>query len=849
VPAWHSEAAKPFPQGYALYLVTCSVICQQVDGGIAHQTSIILIVGSSARRFDDAWKRRKHILSPAFKSAGVRPLEGGTQNYSPKELSSMKYSTNAIRRVSILALALIGLLQASSDPAAVWRGRVSAAWDGAAARLNQGKLFPRKPRGADQKTSARGNENYSRLPIRFEANDGQTDAKVKFLSRGGGYGLFLTQSEAVLTLRKEDASGGPGAQSTVRMKLIGADPAPQMEGLDELPGRSNYIIGKDESRWRRNVVSFAKVRYRSVYPGIDLIYYGNQRQLEYDFVVAPNADPNLIRLSFDGADQIQIDAQGELVLKTASGEVRQRKPVAYQEVDGGRREIASRYALKGKQEVVFELGEYDRARPLVIDPVMAYSTFLGGSDNEYALSIAVDAAGNTYVSGLTFSLDFPTANPLQPNPGGTGDVFVVKLNPEGSALVYSTYLGGSNYDEGDSIVVDEDGNAYVTGWTKSSDFPTKNPLQPDPAGGPFFDDLFVTKLNADGAALVYSTYLGGSFQDVGLDLAIDNERNVYIAGFTNSSDFPTVNPLQPTFAGFSDVFVAKLKADGSALVYSTYLGGRGTDLVAAIAVDGSGCLYLTGETSSNDFPMANPLKPSHPVGDNDVFVTKISADGAALAYSTYLGGDAFEGGGDIVVDAFGVAYVTGFTSSTNFPTVNPLQPILSGPSDAFLTKFDQTGSALLYSTYLGGTGGDRGNGIALDSQNKVYVTGETVSNDFPTVDAAQPIPDNLDPHNGFVAKLKADGSGLIYSSYLGGKGQDGGGQISVDARGNAHVLGFTVSDDFPATPQAIQRQFGGGDWDGFITKISATRRHHHDHDENHEGANDSKDSHSQNESH
>jgi hypothetical protein len=431
-------------------------------------------------------------------------------------------------------------------PAAIHRERVSAARAHTAPRLDHERSVSRTPQPeVDRKTKARVSEAYGRLPIRFEANAGQTDAKVKFLSRGGGYSLFLTQSESVLTLRRVRPRDGADAQSIVRMKLIGADPAPQMEGLDRLPGRSNYIIGRDASRRLRNIESFAKVRYRSVYPGIDLIYYGDRRQIEYDFVVAPDADPNMIRLGFDGADQIQIDAQGDLVLKTANGEVRQRKPVAYQEVDGSRREIASRYALKGKQEVGFELGEYDRTRPLVIDPVMAYSTYLGGSDGELASSIAVDAAGNTYVTGLTFSLDFPTSNPLQPNPGGNngeGDVFVAKLNPEGSALVYSTYLGGSSYDDPSGIAVDEDGNAYLTGRTESLDFPTKNPLQPDLAGGLFDDDIFVTKLNADGSALIYSTYLGGATgQDLGLDLAIDNERNIYVAGITASRDFPTVN--------------------------------------------------------------------------------------------------------------------------------------------------------------------------------------------------------------------------------------------------------------------------------------------------------------------
>ncbi len=761
----------------------------------------------------------------------------------------MTCSTNVIRRVSIFALALIGLLQAPSGPVSVRRGRVLAARAHGGLRFNRERSFSRMhPRDVDQKTEARGSEAYGRLPIRFEANDGQIDSKVKFLSRGGGYGLFLTQSETVLTLRRESSSSVADAQSTVRMKLIGADPAPQMEGLDRLPGRSNYIIGRDASRWRRNVESFAKVRYRSVYTGIDLTYYGNQRQIEYDFVVAPGADPNMIRLGFVGLDQANIGAQGDLVLKTANGEIRQRKPVAYQEVDGVRREVASGYALKDKREVGFELGEYDHTRPLVIDPVMAYSTYLGGgSDANYPGNIAVDAAGNAYVTGLTYSVDFPTSNPLQPNPAGNGDVFVAKLNPEGS-LVYSTYLGGSGYDEGLGIAVDEDGNAYLTGRTQSTDFPVNNAMQPELAGRHDFpgDDLFVTKLNADGSALVYSTYLGGTGQDIGWDLAIDNERNVYVAGTAFSNDFPTVNPLQATPATF---FAAKLKADGSALVYSTYFGGRDFGELSGVAVDGFGCLYLTGLTSSRDFPMANPLKSTLADGDIDAFVTKINADGSAFVYSTYLGGVGQDWANDITVDAFGNAYVTGITHSPDFPKVNPLQPVLSGASDAFVTKFNPTGSALLYSTYLGGTSDDEGEGIAIDSRSNIYVSGLTFSSDFPTLDAAQPIPDGSPdtPDNGFCAKLKADGSALVYSTYLGGKGIDEGTLIAVDVRGSAYVFGFTDSDDLPTTPGAIRREPRSPNEhhsEAFITKISAQRRHHQDRDKDCEADNDGEGRHS-----
>jgi hypothetical protein len=761
----------------------------------------------------------------------------------------MKYSTNAIRGVIVLAMILIGLLQAPSGPASP-RGQVLAARAHSRRPFNRERSFSRRPpRGVDQKSEA-----YGRLPIRFEANDGQTDSKVKFLSRGVGYGLFLTQSEAVLSLQKESSRGDNGAQSTVRMKLIGADPASQMEGLDMLPGRSNYILGSDAKRWRRNVMSFAKVRYRSVYPGIDLIYYGNQRQLEYDFVVAPGADPNMIRLGFTGVDQVNIAAQGDLVLKTAGAEISQRKPVAYQEVNGNRREIASRYTMKGSQEVGFDLGEYDRSQPLVIDPVIAYSTYLGGSGADIAGSIAVDAAGNTYVTGLTWSLDFPTSNPVQPAPGGNsdmGDVFVAKLNAEGSALVYSTYLGGLGFDYGQDIAVDGDGNAYVTGTTQSPDFPTQNPLQPGLAGGRVID-LFVTKLNADGSALAYSTYLGGTDAEFDATLTIDNERNVYVAGDTYSRDFPTVNPLKATISGINDIFVARIKADGSALDYSTYLGGGSFEFQSGIAVDGAGCIYLTGNTSSKDFPTANPFKATLADGDTDAFLTKIGADGASLVYSTYLGGSDYDDPGNIILDALGDVYLVGLTYSPDFPMVNPLQSALSGEADAFVTKFNKDGSALLYSTYLGGDKEDWGYDIALDSRNNIYISGYTLSDDFPTLDAAQPRPDTNpnDPNNigdGFVSKLKADGSRLIYSTYIGGGAFEEGPVMAVDAQGAAYLFRYTNSDDYPITPGAAQPESSPPNQarsECFITKIAGDRRHHPSQDKDCEGADDGEGRHS-----
>ncbi len=738
----------------------------------------------------------------------------------------MQLSGNSVRRIITLTLIMIGLFHLPAGPAFAWRRSGAPDRFSVAPTVNTEKYSFRTPlSGADQQSRARTTEAYGNLPMRFEANAGQTDARVKFFSRGNGYNLFLTPTEAVLALRSERAVSCADLRSVVRMKLTGANSAPHIEGVDALPGKSNYFIGNDPSRWRRNVTNYAQVRYSSVYPGIDLIYYGNQQQLEYDFVVSPGADPNAITLTFDGADRMEVDGQGDLILHIEGGELRQRKPVTYQEMNGRRREILSRYVLRGGQHVGFEVAAYDTAQSLVIDPVLGYSTYLGGTASDVAQGVAVDAAGNAYVSGLTFSPDFPTADPLQPAPGGglASDVFVTKLNANGSALVYSTYLGGNGSEEGLDIEVDREGNAYLTGYTASGDFPTMNPLQPALSGAV---DVFVTKLNPVGSALIYSTYLGGSSIERGLGLAIDRQGNVYLTGSTLSIDFPTMNPLQPARANSQDAFVTKLNSAGSALVYSTYLGGSDADLGSDIAVDRSGNIYLVGGTFSMDFPTADPLQPrladSEFIRGGDAFVTKLDVSGTAFIYSTYFGGNGADIGNGLALDARGNVYVTGTTSSTNFPTMNPWQPSLAGGNDAFVAKIDQSGTKIHYSTYLGGSLLDGGTGIAVDARGNAYVIGSTNSNDFPTLNPVQPAP--VTPSlNAFVSKLKDDGYGFVYSTHLGGSASEFGQGIALDIRGNAYVVGSTSSADFPTTPEAFQKELRGVSDDAFITKVGNLR--------------------------
>ncbi|MGB2635949.1 MAG: SBBP repeat-containing protein [Candidatus Acidiferrum sp.] len=547
------------------------------------------------------------------------------------------------------------------------------------------------------------------------------------------------------------------------MKLVGSDPHATVSGVDELSSKSNFFIGSDPKKWQTNLTNYAKVKYVGVYPGVDLIYYGNQDKLEYDFVVAPGADLRRIQFDLRGTKRIHLDKHGDLVLKMETGEdeIRWLRPVVYQKKNGTKQLVAAHYAITDGNRVGFEVAEYDASRTLYIDPVI-YSTYLGGTGGDDSYAIAVDSSGNAYVTGETGSTDFPTTSGAFQtvcSDCSTGSAFVTKLNPTGSALVYSTYLGGSGGgsgnpgDSGSGIAVDSSGNAYVTGETASSNFPTTpGAFQTVCNGGSGcaqYVDGFVTKLNPTGSALVYSTYLGGNSYDVAQGIAVDSSGNAYITGFTQSTDFPTKNAVQPQYGGDLNAFVTKLNPTGSALVYSTYLGGSGggsgQDYGYGIAVDSSGNAYVTGSTGSSNFPTTpgafqtacNGCPTSH------AFVTKYNLTGSALVYSTYLGGSTSDGAGGIAVDSSGNAYVTGFTSSTDFPTTpGAFQTVCNGGSgcaqygDAFVTEFNPEGSALVYSTYLGGSNYEQNPGIAVDSSGNAYVTGTTGSTDFPTTPGA-----------------------------------------------------------------------------------------------------------------
>jgi hypothetical protein len=746
---------------------------------------------------------------------------------------------------------------------------------------------------------AKASVRRAALPLGFEANRGQTDTRVKFLAHGEGYGLFLTQDGMVMELRssavrlKRPASaakstmGRPASNPTViHMKLLGAAPNAVIAGDRELPGKANYFIGNDPAKWRTNISTYANVRYQNVYPDIDLVYYGNQGgQLEYDFVVAPGADPGAISMELESnansgptgsAVPLRISAEGDLILPALNGGVRLHKPLVYQEADAGPQAIVpggaggllswtaralpgmlhgrneatpiagsphpskSRtilnggFTLEAGNRVRFTIPPYDHTRPLVIDPVLVYSTLQFGG---YA--IAVDSAGSAYLTGDTNFATYPiTSGAFQtsthcdtdPDPSGCFHAFITKLAPDGSTPVYSTYLGGGNYEAGLGIAVDSSGNAYLAGNTGSLDFPLVNPFQSVNKAAKAHSGeatMFLAKLNPTGSALIYSTYVGGSYQDTPGGIAIDASGNAYVTGWTFSADFPTAQPFQATchgcVGGGADAFVTKLSATGSALVYSTFLSGSSGSTGKSIAVDASGNAYVAGGAGSVDFPTVNPMQTT-----GGLFISKFNPTGSALVYSTLFGGSGTDNVAGIAVDSTGSAVLAGTTYSTDFPTANALQPNLQGNGDVFVLKLNPAGSALIYSTHLGGSTNDQwmvtvgtlGGSLALDPQGNTYVAGQTDAVDFPIVNAIQPTCPACEAGSaeGFVTELNPNGSALVYSTYLGGAMGSFAQAIAVDATGNAYLTGDGASDFPGAAPLPPQPNGGAGT---FVAKIAS----------------------------
>jgi hypothetical protein len=721
------------------------------------------------------------------------------------------------------------------------------------------RVAPAPPQAAalSAAQSTRVRASLGTLPLAFEMNQGQTDPQVKYMARGNGYTVFLTANDTVFALQSSSqpantragrnhglAAVGKDKQkvnqqdqtAAIHMHLVGGNPQAEIAAGSELPGRSNYFIGSDPSQWHADVPHYARISYREAYPGVNLAFYGVQKQLEFDFIVAPGASPAPIRLGVSGASRIATDNAGNLILASSAGDVQLHKPVAYQQKGGTRQPVDARFVVQPNHQVSFALGNYDRSRELVIDPSVSYATYLGGTAEDDGYGIAIDSTGNAYVTGQTKSTNFPGTTS-----GYVGgfDVFVTKLSSDGTMIEYSTYVGGPGDDSGNAIAVDASGNVFVAGGTTSSTgFPTTVGAKQTVFGGGSVD-AFVFELASTGGKLTYCTYLGGNADDVanGIALAGDGSGDVFVVGSTGSTNFPAPLPaIQSTLISTSDGFVTLVNSSGTAWLYSTYLGGSTGDFASAVAVDSSNNAYVTGATQNPTFPTTTgALQTTCGTGSGcnggltDAFVSVIKADRSGLLYSTFLGGSSADQGLGIAVDSAGDAYVTGLTQSSDFPVKNPAQLAYKGVQDAFVAALNPTGTALLYSTYLGGTQNDGGAAIAVDGSKNVYVTGQTGSSDFPTVSPTQSALKG--GNDAFVTELSSTGA-IVFSTYLGGTLNEDSttvgpsfspvGAIAVDSAGaHFYVTGNTGSTDFPATAGVKQTATGGG-VDAFVAKYNQT---------------------------
>lgn len=710
---------------------------------------------------------------------------------------------------------------------------------------------------------------WSRLPVTFVENRGQTDSQVRYFARGSHYAFFFTPREVVLSLvdtrqTVEPTRGAheavssryrPGLVAPVRLasttseeqtyqqtvlglQFLGSNPRVTVSGSERAPGNINYIHGADASQWQTDVPTYREVVYHELWPGIELRVREHGGALKYEFHVRPGAKVEEIRLAYQGADRLSLDRAGNLMIDTALGTIRDSAPTSFQEIDGDRVPIESSYALDSRTTsgYGFKVGRYKADQELVIDPGIEYSTYLGGSGDDVPSGVAVDAAGNAYVVGYTQSPDFPVTAGAFRRTGSLNnslDAFVAKINPSGTAFVYATFLGGSNFDWGRAIAIDAAGNAYIAGQTQSADFPvTGKAFQKSlahlncPRCGIDVYDAFVAKLNATGSSLLYSTFLGGATGiDDALAIAIDASGNAYVAGETSSTDFPTTSgAFRRTISGGDDAYVAKLNPSGSALAYSTYIGGTLTDSPARIALDTANNAIVFGQTSSPDFPTTPGAFATVANGQFDSFLLKLNASGSNLVSSALLGGSAQDSAGGLAIDQAGDIYVSGTTSSTDFPTTpGTFQPICTG-SDAYVAKLTPDISTLLHSTCISKTGAK---GIAVSPTGNVWITGQSSGGFTATPDAFQQFP-AVGPagllSNAVIAELNDTGSAVLYGTYIGGTRGDFGRDLALDSAGNVYVVGRTASPDFPTTPNAVDRVFRGDPtvfWgDGFVAKLA-----------------------------
>jgi hypothetical protein len=667
----------------------------------------------------------------------------------------------------------------------------------------------------------------------FTENQGQFPGEVIFQTRVPGATVYLC-SDKVVSVFTQDIGSQDGDRSlypyetmrepqaqqmfSLTAEFKDANPNTTIAGEERLPYCNNYFIGNDPTQWHDNVPNYQRVAYHDIYPGIDLIYHGDAIGLKYDFIIHPGADLSRIQVHYMGDHGVTITPRGELQVQTAYGAIYEDTPLMYQEIHDHTRVVNGGYCLRGPDVFGFEVESYNPEVPLVIDPAMVYSTFIGGTQIEYEFSIAADPSGYTYITGFTGSPNFPTTpGAYDTTYNGNYDAFVTKLSPSGNTIIYSTFIGGTYSDIGNDISVDAHGNAFITGFTGSPNFPTTPGAYDTTHNGD--EDVFVTKLNQSGNTLIYSTLLGGTDYEEADNIKVDSNGSSFVTGWTSSIDFPTTpGAYDTTHNGDYDVFVTTITPSGDALIYSTYLGGTMRDWASNIVIDDHGSAYITGFTGSTNFPTTPGTYDTTHNGDDDVFVTKLSPSGDALVYSTLLGGIGRDHGNDISVDTHGYASLTGYTNTSDFPTTpDAYDTSLNGKYDVFVTRFTPSGDALAYSTLLGGTETDVGKGIFIDATGYMTVMGYTYSTDFPTtLDAYDAT------HNGradvFMTTLSPVVNTLVYSTFLGGTSVDLGYSIAVDSKENVFLAGFTNSSDFPTTPGAFDTTYNGN-YDGFVTKF------------------------------
>jgi uncharacterized protein (TIGR03437 family) len=646
------------------------------------------------------------------------------------------------------------------------------------------------------------------LPLYFEPNQGQAHPGVEFLSRGHGALSYLTDDGAVFTV------GG----SPVKMRLAGSK-ASKPEGMDRLPGISSYFRGQDKSKWRTSIPQFAKVRYRNVYPGIDLVFYGNQGNMEYDFQIAPAADPSSIHIAYEGITRLRLDPNGDLVLSSKSGDIRQRAPKVYQDVDGHRTEIAAAYKLDGRKTVGLALGVYDHSKALIVDPVIQYSTFFGGPGGAGGDGVKVDAAGNVYIAA-TMAIPQSDSNPFSSTSSEINGPFegaVIKFSPAQNAILFVAHLGSDGNTLVDDFALDPAGAMILTGTTTSLDFPLVNPTVSQNLSGSLF--TFLAKIAADGKTLVYSTYFGGHAMDLAGGVAVDASGNAYITGDVGSQDFPVLNALYSTWDNNALAFLAKFSPTGS-LIFSTRFAGMGG--ATRVAVDSSG-VYFVGLAQAAGFPVKHSIQPNQAGQLGFVGAVKLSLDGQTVIYATMFGGSVGESARVLALDAQGNLYVSGLTSSPDYPTVNAVQSQPAFGEDVFVAEVNPQGNALVFSTYLAGSGEDTPFDMALDSKGNIYVVGRTTSTDFPVLNPlATPnakVPGLRYPDYGFLTVYAPSGQAMLYSTLIGGSQTDELHGVAVDAAGNVYVVGDTSSPDYPVTANAYQPLIGS-QFNTFLTVIN-----------------------------